>query len=308
MTLHHLYHLPHIIKQCSSIRNISTRSLEREIGNYKKKIRARTNVHANASNVLLRTAQYKYLENTGIIDFGASYNRNPDTNRQGFKYHPTGNRDYPQLWEPFLPEIDLALGEPDVLVGGLIPLHALVSSIQSYKHRFLGVPLRQLSPLSLQAIVPTARMWADSHTHQSALFKSKFAAGSKRGGEYVMFSSTHKTISRGASKAVSHWYVGKILFYFEYNLQTSHSPAGSFYAVAEVMSKHSTAAHSKSIPLVCPFGNTQSKKYAVFDVADIISTVGLLEKSADSQWLFVISPTTAFSNDMSKTAGSIVNL
>ena len=86
--MHHLSHIPHIIEQCSSLRNISVRSMEREIGNYKKKMRARINADANAMNVLESITRFKFIETTKMIDFSALYNRNETTNKQDFEYHP----------------------------------------------------------------------------------------------------------------------------------------------------------------------------------------------------------------------------
>jgi hypothetical protein len=116
--------------------------------------------------------------------------------------------------------------------------------------------------------------------------------------------------------SIPHWYVGKLLFFFEIDLALVQGRnCGSFYAVVEVMKSHKTALHSKSIPLVQPFRENEAKKYAVIDVADIISTVGLIQKTdlvnkevVSSNWYYVISPSTAFDEDMSKNAGKINDL
>ena len=117
-------------------------------------------------------------------------------------------------------------------------------------------------------------------------------------------------------QSIPHWFVGKLLFFFEYDLELAgDKQQGSFYAIVEVMKAHKTASQSKSIPLIQPFSETESKKYAVLDVADIISTVGLIQKTKisnkkieTSNWFYVISPSTAFHKDMSVNAGKINEL
>jgi hypothetical protein len=109
--------------------------------------------------------------------------------------------------------------------------------------------------------------------------------------------------------------VGRVLFFFQYAFEGD----GSFYAILETMKTHSAASHSSCIPMVTPFKQCETKKNTVVDIADIVTVVGLLKmvkqvvsgrtitfKESDS--LFVISPSTAFDEDMKKTAGSIINL
>ncbi|KAG2228641.1 hypothetical protein INT48_000980 [Thamnidium elegans] len=124
------------------------------------------------------------------------------------------------------------------------------------------------------------------------------------------------TMVNNRLQSIPNWYLGKLLFFFEIDLELEESrPHGSFYAVVEVMKSHKTALHSKSIPMVQPFSETENKKYAVIDVADIISTVGLIQKIdlknnqvESSNWFYVISPSTAFHKDMSTNAGKINDL
>jgi hypothetical protein len=173
--------------------------MEREIGHYKKKIRARINVEANAVNVLERVARFKFLEATQMIDLSILYNRNPENNQKGFVKHPASlienNNDYPQLWEPFSSSVFL----PETFFGddtieGLIRIDVFVQALSSYKRRYLGV--NRGRPISMKlgiTIIPTAKLWRDSHVFTSVLFKSSLSSSSnKRGGEYVMFESNVK--------------------------------------------------------------------------------------------------------------------
>ncbi|KAL9539149.1 hypothetical protein MBANPS3_010440 [Mucor bainieri] len=89
---------------------------------------------------------------------------------------------------------------------------------------------------------------------------------------------------------------------------------GSFYAIVEMMKMHRTANYSSSIPMVQPATatSTGSKTYAVIDVGDITSTVGLIQKTdvingvaSLANWFYLISPSTAFDADMKPYCGLI---
>ncbi|KAG2228435.1 hypothetical protein INT48_000366, partial [Thamnidium elegans] len=121
---------------------------------------------------------------------------------------------------------------------------------------------------------------------------------------------------RNRLQSISNWYVAKVLFFFEIDLELPESRScGSFYAVVEVMKSHKTSPYSKCIPLVHPFPANETKKYAVIDVGDILSVVGLIQKTdlvnnqaQSSNWFYVISPSTAFDRDMSINTGKISDL
>ncbi|KAI9243382.1 hypothetical protein EDC94DRAFT_669616, partial [Helicostylum pulchrum] len=281
-SMHHLLHIPHIIKQCSSLRNISVRSMEREIGNYKKKMKARVNVDANAINVLERITRFKFLETTDMIDFSVLYNRNPESAKTGFVYHPATKidncKDYPQLWEPFSSPVLLPANySGESTIEGLIRLDKLILALGAYKRRYLGISKGRPLALKLdKTITPAAKLWLDSHVLTSVLFKSNLPVSStKRGGEFIMFETNNRL------QSVPNWYVGKLLFFFEFDLEITKTSRrhGSFYALVEVMKIHKTALHSTAIPMVQPFSESESKKYAILDAADITSVVGLIQKT-----------------------------
>ncbi|GAA5796397.1 hypothetical protein HPULCUR_001769 [Helicostylum pulchrum] len=195
-SMHHLLHIPHIIEQCSSLRNISVRSMEREIGNYKKKMKARVNVDANAINVLERITRFKFLETTDMIDFSVLYNRNPESAKTGFVYHPATKidncKDYPQLWEPFSSPVLLPANySGESTIEGLIRLDKLILALGAYKRRYLGISKGRPLALKLdKTITPAAKLWLDYHVLTSVLFKSNLPVSStKRGGEFIMFES-----------------------------------------------------------------------------------------------------------------------
>ncbi|CEP16633.1 hypothetical protein [Parasitella parasitica] len=116
---------------------------------------------------------------------------------------------------------------------------------------------------------------------------------------------------------VSHWFVGKTLFYFESNLDLAPGQAcGSLYAFVEVMKIHKASPYAKHIPMVQPFRDHKAKKFAVFDVAHIRTITGLIQKTdlksngvQSSNWFYVISPTcSAFDEDMSCNAVKLGDL
>jgi len=173
--------------------------MEREIGNYKKKMRARINADANAMNVLESITRFKFIETTKMIDFSALYNRNETTNKQDFEYHPGSDPEdsqaFPQLWAPFAKkEIKLSTINVDYVIEGLVPANKFLAALAAYKRRFLGIARNRPVHLNMnQCIKPAAKLWSDSHVYASTMFKPKQSTGSnKRGGEYVMFESNVK--------------------------------------------------------------------------------------------------------------------
>lgn len=196
--MHHLFHIPQIIRQCSSLRNISVRSMEREIGNYKKKMRARVDAEANALNVIERIARFKFLDTTKMMDFSTLYNRNPQSQSKGFIYHPLtyidNCKDYPQLWEPFSSPVIISRNSAvDSSIEGLIRMDKFIQAISSYKRRYLGITKGRPLTLNLDMeITPAAKLWLDSHVQTSTLFKKKHPSRNNRGGEYIMFESSVK--------------------------------------------------------------------------------------------------------------------
>ncbi|KAI8058904.1 hypothetical protein BDF21DRAFT_456040 [Thamnidium elegans] len=316
VNMHQLCHITYTIRQCSILRCVSVRSMEREIGAYKKKLRSRINVGENANNIMERTALYSFLKNTKMLDFNPNEPKSDSANT--FIYHPSKNKDYGQLWAPFYKPFELVDTNDSTIIGdGLVTMKKLVNALKSYKKRFFSMnePITSIT-INIQTIVPSGKLWQDSRVFTSAIFKKTLSKNTiRRGGEHVLFHSTHKIRSGRTLKRVTHWYVGRVLFFFQYAFKGD----GSFYALLEIMKTHSVAAHSSCIPVVIPFKETETKKMVVVDIADIITVVGLLKmvhqvtngrnvtfKESDS--LFVISPSTAFDVDMKTTAGSIINL
>ncbi|CEP16956.1 hypothetical protein [Parasitella parasitica] len=189
------------------------------------------------------------------------------------------------------------------MIEGLIPTEKFIKALSAYKKRFLSVGKNAVTDLDLgKPVTPVAKLWSDGHILTSSIFKENSKA-TTRGGEYVMFESNVKKRLNHRIQSIPHWFVGKVLFYFD------------LYAVVEVMKAHRTASHSNNIPLVQPFRDSELKKFAVVDVADIVSVVGSLQKTdlvnrriESSNWFYIISPSTAFDENMASYSGQLGDL
>lgn len=67
--------------------------------------------------------------------------------------------------------------------------------------------------------------------------------------------------------------------------------------------------------MIQPFSEVETKKYAVLDVANIVSTVGLIQKTdtennntESPNRYYIIPPSTSFNKDISVIAGKIYEL
>ncbi|KAI9359034.1 hypothetical protein BD770DRAFT_386462 [Pilaira anomala] len=110
VNMHQLSHIPEMIRQCSILRGYSVRSMEREIDKIfrcvqkKKKIRSRVKSGENANIILERIALYSFMRNTEMLNFDSVGKQVGDSSNT-FEYHPSGNKDYGQLWGSLLQRI-----------------------------------------------------------------------------------------------------------------------------------------------------------------------------------------------------------
>ncbi|KAI9329148.1 hypothetical protein BD770DRAFT_432719 [Pilaira anomala] len=199
VNMHQLSHIPEMIRQCY----IYTLWIICKING--KRDRSRVKSGENANIILERIALYSFLRNTEIMNF-ESAGKQVDDSSNTFLYHPSGNKDYGQLWAPFYKEFKLE---------------------------------------EIVTILLLAYSFGDD---------------------------------------------------------------ASFYAIVEMMKSHRAAQHSKFIPVVISFAATETKKFVVVDVGDIISVVGLQKSTKEKNTYFVITPSTAFDSEMKTTAGSLINL
>lgn len=163
------------------------------IGAYKKKMKSRIKAGENASIILERNILYDFLRNTKMVNFEGQKNKTGD-NSNTFEYHPSGNKDYAQLWCPFYDEFLLDQNNSGRQVGNnLVSIKSFTSALKSYKKRLLSlsVPVSSVDLNYFQPIKPAGRLWQDSHVYSSVIFKGGQRKIEKRGGEYIMFHSTH---------------------------------------------------------------------------------------------------------------------
>ncbi|KAL0582457.1 hypothetical protein ABG067_007666 [Albugo candida] len=269
INFHQLSHIVYIIKENSTLRVTSVRSMERSIGITKKSMRARVNAGENSNNIFERNTLLSFIEDTKMLNFEGVEKTVGDKSHT-FMYHPSrdeSNRDtICQLWQPFYTCFNLFGDDNNTLVGeNSLSLYSFIKALKGYKKRHFGItsPVNSIELDYTQVIKPAGKMWQDSKVFSSSIFTNRLSKSmNKRGGEYVMFNSFHRNANNVVKKA---WFAGKVLFFFEFNFnhvkKNGQTSPGSFYAVMEVMKKHGAAKHNPSIPVVTPFGADETKKY-----------------------------------------------
>lgn len=164
------------------------------LGAYKKKMRSRVNAGENANNIMERTALYSFMKNTKMMNFDPNQKVGDSANT--FKYHPSNNKDYGQLWAPFYQSFELIDDvSDDILVGeSLVSMKKFVNALKGYKKRFFSLPQSTSAiDINKQLITPAGKLWQDSRVISAAIFKKNQSKNTiKRGGEYVLFHSTHR--------------------------------------------------------------------------------------------------------------------
>ena len=163
------------------------------LGSYKQKMRSRVKAGENASIILERGALYSFLKNTAMVDFEGIQKSNGDSSHT-FEYHPSGNKEYAQLWAPFYNSFYMNDNNGDSMIGGnLISMKHFINSLKAYKKRLFSInmSLKFIDIDYLQNIKPSGKLWQDSHVYTASIFKDGQKKIEKRGGEYIMFHSTH---------------------------------------------------------------------------------------------------------------------
>lgn len=96
---HYLGHLGHMTRQLGPLKHYSCRSTERTIKEFANKIKSTTKPGVNSSNVLLNIVN---LQQYGITTSLANNDQvNADQSSPvSFVSHPSGNDQFPQLWDP----------------------------------------------------------------------------------------------------------------------------------------------------------------------------------------------------------------
>ncbi|CEP06833.1 hypothetical protein [Parasitella parasitica] len=180
-------------------------------------------------------------------------------------------------------------------VGGtfenVVSIRRIKKALKKFYRRLFSDP--HLVALGAPVFVVVSRAWVDSieiHCERHRRKTGEF----RRGNHHVMFKSYHRHSMNGP--CIQHWFVGTILFFFEHTLQ------GEVYFLVffEVMKRHATAEHDKSIPVVyknqsriqqLAMGNERPihSKYAVIKVDDNLLQVRLVQYLDDELEFSVIA-------------------
>ncbi|KAG1465131.1 hypothetical protein G6F56_004945 [Rhizopus delemar] len=190
INMHQLSHLSLLIKEGSNLCAVSAKSMERAIGSYKKKSRARVNNGENTNNIIERVALYNLLRNTKMLAFENPKKKTNDL-AHTFVYHPLHIQDpnFPQLWAPFYQSFQLNSSDDT----SLCKMSTFTNALKEYKKRLYSLTA---SVFSIQldthcSIKPAGKLWSNSSVLSSTIFTKNISTKfNKRGGEYVLFNST----------------------------------------------------------------------------------------------------------------------
>ncbi|KAG0880937.1 hypothetical protein G6F34_013743 [Rhizopus arrhizus] len=153
-------------RQLGPLKHYSCRSTERTIKEFANKIKSTTKPGVNSSNVLLNTIN---LQQYGIT---ASLTNNDQMNLDqsspaSFISHPSGNDQYPQLWDP--------ADQVYLLSNGLITPDMrnqdLVVALRSYYRRLYGD--QSIIDIEANPVLFAERLWTDSMVISSLLYRRK---------------------------------------------------------------------------------------------------------------------------------------
>ncbi|CAO3644805.1 unnamed protein product [Mucor hiemalis] len=245
-----------------------------------------------------------------------------------FMYHPSMKEHdrsiRSQLWVPFLDEFTFSSNEDDfdeLLVQGLVTKGNFIKALKGCQKRlFFSTSIRDPRPdFDFDKPVRVAgRAWQSDVVYTSSFEKHRISKKvNKRGGEYVMFDSYHIKRTGGRHVKVKEWFVGKVLFFFQYNFKHADTPAGSFYALIETAKSHTTANHDPTIPVVTLFEANENAKLVVVDVANIVSLLALIavvtrhgprSMSQKTTTYYCIAPSTCFDINLQNSAGKLRNI
>lgn len=162
---HYLLHLQHIIQMVGPLKAYSCRSLERTIGKFSNITKGRINVGVNASKVLSDNAHYNSLVIRGVYSMLTRNNYNQNS----FISHPSGDRTFPQLWEPFIQET--LGGEIDERLScAELTKFKIVEALQAFYKRNYG--FRNGEVLDSDILI-AGRSWKDSLVISSTMYRMR---------------------------------------------------------------------------------------------------------------------------------------
>ena len=180
---HYLTHIPLLIKKLGPLRAYSTRSMERSIGVFSKRINTKVKGGQHASNLVERIAVLNFVDMTIDIQeqlqmiqtrpySSESYLNNPDDTFVG------------QLWEPFR-VLDL---QDETEVEGVDAVLVLVA-LKRYYTRVNG---HNITDIENTLCTISARFLGQSTVYSSCMYR-RIKNESSRGNHYIMFTAIYKT-------------------------------------------------------------------------------------------------------------------
>ena len=109
-------------------------------------------------------------------------------------------------------------------------------------------------------------------------------------------------------KPVVNWYIGSVLFFFQYTL-----PSGSkrFLLLVDLAKRNMASQFDNTLPMVELFKKSEKRrKLAIFNFNEIDCTVGLVKckNSNESTTYSVITSEKVFTENLGSTSGSIANI
>ena len=170
-----------MIRELGPLRSYSCRPSERNIKSHTNHIRSTTNPGANASNILLNQ---RNMESYGLNQMmhEHSHDSTQAASQNSFLSHPSGNPDYPQLWEPHSEYVTMG---DSMLCAGLRG-YSVADALRSYYRRLF----KSQSPVLLDSnkIKLADRLWIDSDVISSTLYRQRKSL-TTRANNFVLFES-----------------------------------------------------------------------------------------------------------------------
>lgn len=294
---HYLSHISFVCRASGPLRVFSSRSTERCIGFFKGLMTGTVKTQAQASNLIEKIAIRSLLSRSIDVVDAANIIRPPSYANNSFWDNTDDENCTAQLWIPFIDNIQLC-DDNERFEG--VQVGALRKALRNYYRREFSE-----SSLIMEGDIVfglAGRAWLDKPMVISSVYYAKKNREFRRAGYCIMFDSPYLS-QRFESRR--RWFVGEVLFFFK------HQFRGNLYFLAfvQVMKRHTTAAHDKSIPVVDKGSPNVAPKFAVISVNnDIKLQVGLVQFIGSRTKFSVIAPSHVFETDMSITAGSISDL
>lgn len=180
-TQHYLLHIEYMIQQNGPLKAFSARSMERAIGRYKKLIKSKSNVGANAGNVLVRLANRSFVKNLpwSIVDATNLLLSQPYSDGS-YRNHPSNTS---QLWEPFY-EYPLSA------LPFEIDSHKMIKALKLFYMRSIST-INNQSSITPDTIFVAGRAWYSNKVYQSRLYADEINEY-RRGNCFVMLHAMHR--------------------------------------------------------------------------------------------------------------------